>query len=73
MVYTNSIPGGCMRGIGNIQLNFALGLAIDVLAERLDLDPIEVASGNFGHEWETLPSASLEAVLREGAAAIGWA
>ena len=71
-VYTNSIPGGCMRGIGNIQLNLALGLAIDAVAERLDLDPIDVALANLGHEWETLPSASLEAVLREGAAAIGW-
>ena len=71
-VYTNSIPGGCMRAIGNIQLNLALGLAIDAVAERLDLDPIDVALANLGHEWETLPSASLEAVLREGAAAIGW-
>ena len=71
-VYTNSIPGGCMRAIGNIQLNLALGLAIDAVAERLGLDPIDVALANLAHEWETLPSASLEAVLREGAAAIGW-
>jgi len=71
-VYTNSIPGGCMRGIGNIQLNLALGLAVDTLAEELGLDPIDVAVGNFSHEWEALPNRSLEAVLRAGAERIGW-
>ena len=71
-VYTNSIPGGCMRGIGNIQLNLALGLAVDTLAEELDLDPIDVALRNFSHEWEPAPNQSLEAVLRAGAERIGW-
>jgi CO/xanthine dehydrogenase Mo-binding subunit/NADPH-dependent glutamate synthase beta subunit-like oxidoreductase/CO/xanthine dehydrogenase FAD-binding subunit len=71
-VYTNSIPGGCMRGIGNIQLNLALGLAVDALAEELGLDPIDVALRNFSHEWEPAPNKSLEAVLRAGAERIGW-
>ncbi len=71
-VYTNSIPGGCMRGIGNIQFNMALGLAVDTLAEELGLDPIDVAIGNFSHEWEAVPNESLAAVLRAGAERIGW-
>ena len=71
-VYTNSIPGGCMRGIGNIQFNLALGLAVDTLAEELGLDPIDVAIGNFSHEWEDVPNESLAAVLRAGAERIGW-
>jgi CO/xanthine dehydrogenase Mo-binding subunit/NADPH-dependent glutamate synthase beta subunit-like oxidoreductase/CO/xanthine dehydrogenase FAD-binding subunit len=71
-VYTNSIPGGCMRGIGNIQFNMALGLAVDALAEELGLDPIAVATSNFSHEWEALPNESLAAVLRAGAERIGW-
>ena len=29
-----------------------LGLAVDELAEKLGMDPIEVAVKNFGHEWE---------------------
>ena len=73
VVYTNKIPGGCMRGIGNVQHNFALGLAMDVVAEKLGLDPIDVAIKNFGHEWEELPSKSVTAVLEAGADRIGWA
>ena len=72
-VYTNKIPGNCMRAIGNIQLNLVLGLAVDALAEKLGMDPVELAIKNFAHEWETLPSKSLEAVLREGAKRIDWA
>ena len=71
-VYTNSIPGGCMRGIGNIQFNMAMGLAVDELAERLDMDPVDVAVRNFSHEWEETPNASLSAVLAAGAGRIGW-
>jgi len=72
-VYTNKIPGNCMRSIGNIQLNLALGLAVDEVAEKLGLDPVEVAVRSFSHEWEDLPNRSVEAVLREGARRIGWA
>ena len=71
-VYTNSIPGGCMRGIGNIQFNMAMGLAVDELAERLGMDPIDVALRNFSHEWEETPNAQSAAVLAAGAERIGW-
>lgn len=72
VVYTNKIPSGCMRGIGNIQHNFAIGLAIDMLGERLGIDPVEIAIKNFGHEWEPAPNKSVEAVIRTGAERIGW-
>ncbi len=71
-VYTNKIPACMMRGVGNVQFNLMLGLAVDVLAEKLDIDPIELVIKNFGHEWGTLPDKSLVAVLREGAERIGW-
>ena len=32
-----------------------------------------MALANFSHEWESIPSESLEAVLRAGAERIGWA
>ncbi len=38
-VYTNSIPGGCMRGIGNIQFNMAMGLAVDELGREAGHGP----------------------------------
>jgi xanthine dehydrogenase molybdenum-binding subunit len=71
-VYTNKIPGCMMRGVGSAQMNFALGLAVDVLAEKLGMDPIDLALKNFGYEGEILPDKSLEAVLREGAKRISW-
>jgi xanthine dehydrogenase molybdenum-binding subunit len=70
--YTNKIPGGCMRGIGNNQINLVFGIAIDKLAKKLDVDPIELCIMNFGHEWGSVPDKSLEAVLRTGASKIDW-
>ena len=72
-VYTNRIPSCMMRGVGNSQFNFIFGRMIDGLAERLDMDPIELAIKNFGHEWGSCPDQSLTAVLETGAERIGWA
>ncbi|MCG8697179.1 MAG: molybdopterin-dependent oxidoreductase, partial [Bacteroidales bacterium] len=66
-VYTNKIPSSCKRGIGNNQFNMTLFLAVDLLAEKLSIDPLEMAMKNFGHEWEKLPNESVCGVLREGA------
>lgn len=71
-VYTNKIPSGMLRSTGNIQFNLILGLAVDVLAEKLGIDPIELTVQNFGHQWGPVPNGDLEAVLREGARRIGW-
>ena len=72
-VYTDRIPGCMMRGVGNSQFNFIFGRMIDGLAERLGMDPIELAIKNFGHAWGACPDQSLTAVLETGAARIGWA
>ncbi|MDD5590717.1 MAG: xanthine dehydrogenase family protein molybdopterin-binding subunit [Dehalococcoidales bacterium] len=70
-VYTNRIPASCMRGIGNVQLNFILCLGIDAIAEKLDMDPIDVMLKNFG--WaKAVPDKGIEGLLREGARRIGW-
>lgn len=71
-VYTNHIPGCMMRGVGNSQFNFVFGRMIDALAERLNMDPIDLAIRNFGHEWGSCPDQSLTAVLNTGALRIGW-
>ena len=71
-VYTNKIPGSCKRGIGNNQFNYALFWAVELLAEKLGLDPVEVTKKSFSHEWEKPPNQSVGAVLDEGAARIGW-
>lgn len=71
-IYTNQIPGCMMRGVGNSQFNFMMGLMVDLLAEKLGMDPIDLIIKNFGHEWEDLPNKSLTAVLHEGSQRIGW-
>jgi len=71
-VYTNKIPGSCKRGIGNNQFNLTLFWAVELMAEKLGMDPVDLTIRNFGHEWEGLPNRSVAAVLKEGAERIGW-
>ncbi len=71
-VYTNKLPACMMRGVGNSQFNLIFGHVVDMLAEKLKMDPVDLALKNFGHEWGGLPDKSLTAVLCEGAKRIGW-
>jgi xanthine dehydrogenase molybdenum-binding subunit len=71
-VYTNKLPACMMRGVGNSQINLIMGHMVDMLAERLGQDPIDLCIKNFGHEWEKLPDRSLAEVLHAGAERIGW-
>ena len=41
LVYTNNAWGGAARGAGPPQVNFALESAMDLLAQKLGLDPLE--------------------------------
>jgi xanthine dehydrogenase molybdenum-binding subunit len=72
LVYTNHIPSGMMRSTGNIQFNQMFVPLVDQLAEKLRMDPLELAVKNFGQEWLPQPNQSLKAVLEEGARRIGW-
>ena len=40
-VYTNCIPGGIMRGPGDLQVNFAVESHMDHVARRLGIDPYQ--------------------------------
>jgi len=71
-VYTNKLPACMMRGVGNSQFNLIFAHVVDMLAEKLGMDPIELALKNFGHEWGSIPDQSLTEVLKKGAAQIGW-
>ena len=46
VVYTNGPIGGAMRGFGAPQAIFAVESAMDVLASRLGVDPIELRRRN---------------------------
>lgn len=46
-VYTNSPISGAMRGFGSPQSHFAVESSIDILAEKIGLDPIEIRRRNI--------------------------
>ena len=55
VVYTNHTPAGAYRGYGAVQGDFALESAIDQLAEKLGMSPIELRRKNMIVEGETSP------------------
>ena len=63
VVYTNHVSAGAYRGYGAIQGNFALESAIDVLAKKLNIDPLELRRKNMMEEGETSP---IFAIMGEG-------
>jgi putative selenate reductase molybdopterin-binding subunit len=54
-VYTNLPVGGAYRGYGATQGYYPLETALDQLARRLDLDPVEVRRRNHIRSGETSP------------------
>ena len=46
-VYTNTVPGGYVRGPGMMQSVFASESIIDVLAAKLNMDPFDLRMKNF--------------------------
>ncbi len=63
VVYTNHVSSGAFRGYGAIQGNFALESAIDILAKKLNIDPLELRRKNMMEEGETSP---IFAIMGEG-------
>jgi CO/xanthine dehydrogenase Mo-binding subunit len=55
-VVTNTVPAGAFRGYGISQTGFAMESAIEELARRLDLDPIEFRRRNVVKDGEPLIS-----------------
>jgi CO/xanthine dehydrogenase Mo-binding subunit len=79
-VRTHKVPCGVFRGAGAIQAAFAFESGMDLLAERLGVDPIELRRRNaLGAGDETITSQKLEAsvgfreVLDKIEEASGWA
>jgi xanthine dehydrogenase molybdenum-binding subunit len=77
-VYTNTTPAGAMRGFGNPQAMFAIESQVDIMAQALGIDPLEIRRKNImkpGKSW-ILPyeclSSGLEECMDKGANAIEW-
>ncbi|MCX8198723.1 MAG: xanthine dehydrogenase family protein molybdopterin-binding subunit [Sulfolobales archaeon] len=46
-VYTNTVYSGAFRGFGNPQVHFAVERQMDILAEELSMDPVELRLKNI--------------------------
>lgn len=46
-VYTNNVITGAFRGFGNNQINYALETQIDIIAQRLGMDPVKLREMNL--------------------------
>lgn len=53
LVYTNTTPRGPFRGFGNPQMHFAMETMIDMAAEKLGIDPIEIRLKNSSQRGDT--------------------
>ena len=78
LVYTNTVPGGAFRGFGNPPMDFALESHMDMLAEKLAMDPVELRLKNARrvgevsvHGWE-VKSCALTECIDKAAEAIRW-
>jgi CO/xanthine dehydrogenase Mo-binding subunit len=58
-VYTNNPPCGAMRGFGAPQVCFAYEAAMDGLAAKLGLDPLELRLRNAVHTGSVLPTGQV--------------
>ncbi len=66
VVYTNTEPAGAFRGYGAPQGMFALDSALDELAHKLGMDPVEFKLKNSIREGETSPVFKYMGEGREG-------
>ena len=47
LVYTNNLHGAAFRGFGNPQITFAMECQMDIIAEKLGMDPVEIRLKNI--------------------------
>jgi CO/xanthine dehydrogenase Mo-binding subunit len=77
-VYTNKTNCGSFRAPSGPQANFAVESQMDIIADALGLDPLElrlrniVREGDEGPTGQLLTGVGLEECLLRAAAAIGW-
>ncbi len=78
-VYTNKPVGGPCRGFGEVQARFADEIQMDIIAEELGLDPLEIRLKNARESGDILPtsgkvitSCGLAECFRKVTEASGW-
>jgi aerobic carbon-monoxide dehydrogenase large subunit len=59
-VFTNTTPTDAYRGAGRPEATYAIERAVDTLARKLDMDPVEVRRKNFITEFPAAIASGLE-------------
>ncbi|MFC1902887.1 xanthine dehydrogenase family protein molybdopterin-binding subunit [Chloroflexota bacterium] len=78
VVYCNSTPSGSQRGYGNSEIMWGVEQVVDMAAEKLGMDPIELRLKNTKKAGEPsnmvmpIESTYLEDCIRVGVDRIGW-
>jgi len=77
-VYTNLPPNGAFRGYGQMQSTWARERTMDLLADRLGMDPLELRMKNLLRDGdayctgETMHDVHFEDLLQRAADAVNW-
>jgi CO/xanthine dehydrogenase Mo-binding subunit len=78
LVYTNKQIGGAYRGFGTTQVTWACEVQMDLIAEKLGIDPLEIRQKNAyvdGDPYingQILRSVGLKETLKRASQEIGW-
>ena len=56
-VNTNLMTAGCMRGVGDLTLQYAIEQVIDMAAEKLDMDPVQFRARNHYRSGDILKTS----------------
>ncbi|MFC1910547.1 xanthine dehydrogenase family protein molybdopterin-binding subunit [Chloroflexota bacterium] len=77
-VYTNVPPTGGIRGYGNHEANLALEQLMDIAAQKLDMDPIELRLKNIKYTGDPsstglpMETCTFKECIELGSERIGW-
>jgi CO/xanthine dehydrogenase Mo-binding subunit len=77
-VYTNTVPAGAYRGFGTLQVTWAYESQMDIIAQKLGLDPLKfrlknlLKKGELYTPGDTPVDCDLRAGLLRAAREIGW-
>jgi CO/xanthine dehydrogenase Mo-binding subunit len=78
LIYTNKPYGGAFRGFGNPQAAFPVESQMDMIANKLKIDPVELRLKNAADPGDVtacgwkITSCRLKECIKKSAEAIGW-
>ena len=77
-MYTNKSASGAMRGWGNLQMRFSADSQLDMIAEDLGIDPVEIRLRNAHHPGDVMPnkgritSCALSECISKASENVNW-